>query len=67
MICFQLNMLNLDEREFRRMKHFDKSAFHSAVGLATLPNLRSLEVGGIRLSESFYKGIVVTAEHSQVR
>ena len=49
------------------MKHFDKSAFHSAVGLATLPNLRSLEVGGIRLSESFYKGIVVTAEHSQVR
>ena len=55
-----------DMQEISRAKSQDKSSYESAVGLVTLPNLRFLNMDGVRLAESLYRGIVIGARFSQV-
>ena len=38
----------------------------SAVGLFTLPNLRSLALWLVEFDDAFYEGMVTAAPHSQV-
>ena len=44
----------------------DKLCHNFALGLWTLPNLRCVELDGVRLSESFFAGMATGAPYSQV-
>ena len=43
-----------------------ESTYDSAVGLFTLPSLRSLELAEVEFDDSFYRGMVTAAKQSQV-
>ena len=61
-----METLHFTDEDYSRIKNFDQPSYGSAVGLITLRNLRSLHLDGVRLSESFYRGLVVGAIHAQV-
>ena len=62
----QRETLHFSEEDLSRFKNLDKPSYDSAVGLVTLQNLRTLHLDGVRLSESFYRGLATGGVHAQV-
>ena len=56
-----------DEEDFSAVKEFDKALHDFAVGTVTLPNLERLELDGVHLKTSFYRGLNTGGPHSHVR
>ena len=56
-----------DEEDFSTVKDFDKALHNFAVGTVTLPSLETLELDGVHLKTSFYRGLNTGGPHSRVR
>ena len=56
----------MNAEDYRRTRDFNQSSHDSAVGLVTLPSLRSLDIDGVRLDQSFYRGMLLVGHESQV-
>ena len=50
----------------KRIKNFDEISHNFAVGIATMPNLRLLELDGLRIDESFFRGVTAVSAHCPV-
>ena len=49
-----------------RIKDVNTQSYEAAAGLVTLPNLSTLDIDGVRLDESFYRGMASGASGSKV-